>query len=333
MKKLIAIFLALACFGAVAGPNDVQVAQRNATDTGMLTRTMTIPAGGANGLMGFDGTAVLPKFFGLGQGLAVTGGVLQVTTPTGPQGPQGATGAQGAVGPTGATGPQGATGPAGFQGATGATGPQGATGDTGAVGAIGPVGAQGLIGPPGNVGAQGATGPTGPQGPTGLTGPAGPQGVKGDIGLTGAPGSAGAVGAQGVPGATGSTGPAGPSAFGAPTVRTVALATSYQCTATTKPCVFTITLQALSTISLTGTNNNEGVITIGATSAVSSGTGTNIAAYKNNLGGGLVVGLNLNITQAQAYTIAVPAGWYLAVRQTLGTALQVTSAYDQQVGN
>jgi hypothetical protein len=57
----------------------------------------------------------------LGSGFAITGGVLNVTTTTGPAGPAGPTG------PTGGTGP---TGPAGATGATGAAGPQGPPGVT-----------------------------------------------------------------------------------------------------------------------------------------------------------------------------------------------------------
>lgn len=120
-----------------------------------------------------------------------------------------------------------------------------------------------------------------------------------------------------------------PFAFGSPNVRTVSLATAYQATDPSKASVVTVTLQAQSAISLTGANNNEGTIVLGSTSAVASGTGTTIANYKNNLGGGLVVGLNLNIQTAQTYTIAMPAGWYFAVRQTTGTGLAVVSAFDQ----
>lgn len=354
MKKILAVLWLLACFGAQAGPNDIQVNQRNAADNGMLTRTMAIPAAGANGVMGFDGAAVLPKIFGLGQGLAVTGGVLQVTTPTGPQGPKGDTGAQG---PTGATGPQGATGPAGATGAqgpqgdpgptgaTGSAGPAGATGATGATGAQGATGATGAKGDigdqglPGAVGAAGPKGDIGTAGATGATGPQGPAGAKGDTGLTGpqgATGPTGATGAQGPTGATGAQGiqgPAGPSAYGVPTARTMALATAYQCTNVAKPCIFTISLKSQSAISLLGASNNEAVVTMGATPAVATGTGVDLADYINNLGGGLVVGLNLNTTQGQPFSVHVPVGWYVAIRQTVGTALQISRAYDQQVGN
>lgn len=169
-------------------------------------------------------------------------------------------------------------------------------------------------------------------------GPAGPQGPKGDPGVpgtngtNGTDGAPGATGATGSAGATGATGPAGPSAFGSPSTRTVALATAYQCATPAKPCLVTLTLQAQSAISLAGASNNEGAITLGSTNAVASGTGTNIVSYKNNLGGGLVVGLNLTSLQANSYTVAIPANWYFAVRQTAGTGLTVVSAFDQLVG-
>lgn len=120
---------------------------------------------------------------------------------------------------------------------------------------------------------------------------------------------------------------------GTPNTRTVALATAYQCTLTTRPCVVTITLQAQSAISLGGASNNEGQVVIGSTNAVASGTGTVLATYKNNLGGTLVIGLNLNSQQANTYTMVVPTGWYFAARQTAGTGLQVVSAFDQSLGN
>lgn len=118
---------------------------------------------------------------------------------------------------------------------------------------------------------------------------------------------------------------------GAPTSRTLALATAYQCTNTARSCFVVITLQSQSSISLSGTSNNEGAVTVGATNAVSSGTGTNIATYKNNLGGTLVVGLVINSLQANTYTVAVPPGWFFAVRQTAGSGLQIASAFEQSI--
>ncbi|HBP5444009.1 TPA: hypothetical protein L6B67_02590 [Pseudomonas aeruginosa] len=116
---------------------------------------------------------------------------------------------------------------------------------------------------------------------------------------------------------------------GSPTSRNVSLATAYQCTNTARPCSITITLQAQSSVSLSGASNNEGAVTIGSTSGVATGTGTNIATYKNNLGGTLVIGLNLNSQQANTYSVLLPAGWYFAVRQTAGSGLEVVSAFDQ----
>lgn len=122
-------------------------------------------------------------------------------------------------------------------------------------------------------------------------------------------------------------------AVNAPGSRTFALATAYQCTNTAKPCLLTITLQAQSSISLGGASNNEGQIVLGSTNAVASGTGTVMATYKNNLGGTLVIGLNLNSQHSNTYTIAIPAAYYVAVRQTAGSGLQVVSTLEQQIGN
>lgn len=187
-------------------------------------------------------------------------------------------------------------------------GPQGVKGDTGTAGAAGPTGPQGLAG---TTGAQGIPGVAGPTGPTGATGTTGPTGAVG---------------------ATGPAGAAGVNAFSAAAGRALSLATAYQALDPTKPAAVTITLQAQSSISLGGAVNNEGAIVMGATSAVAAGTGTTVATYKNNLGGTLVVGLNLNSTQANTYTIAVPIGYYFAIRQTAGAGLTILSAYDQAIG-
>lgn len=116
---------------------------------------------------------------------------------------------------------------------------------------------------------------------------------------------------------------------GVPSARTFSLATAYQCTVTTRPCILVITLQSTSSISLSGTSNNEGIVTVGSTPGVATGTGTNLAPYKSNLGGGLVVGLSITNQQTNSYTVIMPIGYYIAVRQTVGTGLQIASAFEQ----
>lgn len=164
---------------------------------------------------------------------------------------------------------------------------------------------------PGNIGPMGPTGPQGPQGVTGQQGP---------------------TGSQGIAGLTGATGPAGPTTVGAPNSRTLSLATAYQATDVTKPAIIEISLQASSSISLGGAVNNEGVIYLGSTSAVASGTGSAVGVYKNNLGGTLVLGLNLSNQAANTYAFGLPIGWYFAVRQTSGSGLSIVSAFDQSLG-
>jgi len=214
MKKLIALALLLPSL-ALGAANDLLMNQRNATDTGTLSRTLTIPAGGANGILGFNGVTVLPQFFTVGQGLQISSGVLSSTVLAGPQGPQGV---QGEAGPAGAKGEKGDTGLTGAAGPQGIQGVKGDTGNTGATGSQGPQGIQGLTGATGATGA--ASTVPGPQGPIGLTGATGPQGVKGDTGAQGIQGATGpqgltgatgAQGIQGIQGPTGATGPQGPS--------------------------------------------------------------------------------------------------------------------------
>lgn len=198
-------------------------------------------------------------------------------------------------------------------------GPQGATGSAGATGATGPAGSSGTTGPQGPVGNTGTTGAAGAQGPTGSTGPTGPTGTTG------------ATGATGPQGTVGNTGPAGVNAFGTPNVRTLSLSTAYQAMDPTRPAVVTVNLTSTATISLSGGATNGANVLAGATSGVASGTGSVMCVYANSNTGALTLGLNLSTISATTCTIALPAGWYFAIRTTSGT-VTITSAFDQSVG-
>lgn len=124
-----------------------------------------------------------------------------------------------------------------------------------------------------------------------------------------------------------------PVAVAGPAVRTLALATAYQAADNTAPAVITVNLSSQSSVSLGGAVNNEGEVVIGATNAVAGGTGSKIGDYKNNLGGTLILGLNLSHTQGQSFSFALPAGWYFAIRQTVGSGLTIISAFDQKLSN
>ncbi|WDY60401.1 hypothetical protein [Pseudomonas sp. PSKL.D1] len=75
MKHLIAalLLLPLLAFGAA---NDIVTSQRNATDTSSIPRTVAKPPGTQDGLMGFNGTTVLPVHWTIGQGLVISSGAL-----------------------------------------------------------------------------------------------------------------------------------------------------------------------------------------------------------------------------------------------------------------
>lgn len=110
-----------------------------------------------------------------------------------------------------------------------------------------------------------------------------------------------------------------------------ALATAYQATTNTKPTLITVNITSTSSISLTGTSNNEGAIYVGSTTGVATGTGTKIGEYKNSLGGGLVVGLTITAAQTQPYSFILPAGWYWAAVQSVGTGMSIVSAFEQSL--
>lgn len=123
--------------------------------------------------------------------------------------------------------------------------------------------------------------------------------------------------------------------IGSPINRTLALATAYRCTDITRPCKITITLQSTSSVSITsalalsGSTANEASFILGSTSAVASGTGTVMALYKNTVSATLIVGASVNDLNAQATTIEIPAGWYVAVRQTAGSGITIPVAVEQ----
>ncbi len=121
--------------------------------------------------------------------------------------------------------------------------------------------------------------------------------------------------------------------FSSPSLRTVGLATAYQANDTTKPAQITVNLTSTSSISLSGSSNNEGEVRIGPLATVASGaSGSPVGIYRNNLGGTLIVGLTLTTQSCQTVSFTLPTGWYFAIRQTSGTGLNIVSAYEQSIG-
>jgi len=120
-------------------------------------------------------------------------------------------------------------------------------------------------------------------------------------------------------------------AIGVPNTRTLALATAYQATNPAKPSIWTVNITSDATMSLSGGTTNTANVVIGSTNAVASGTGTAIGKYKNANTGALTIGLSLVQTAMNAITVALPAGWYIAIRQITGT-VSIDSAFDQAMG-
>ena len=147
-------------------------------------------------------------------------------------------------------------------------------------------------------------------------------GDKGADGINGTNGTNGANGTNGLPGVN---------AFGYPNARTVALATAYQCSDPTKPGIFTITLTSTASLSLGGGTTNTADVLVGNSSTIATTGGSAVGKYSNTITGTLVVGLGINTVANTTYTVFVPAGGYVAVRQTGGT-VSVVSAFDQSVG-
>lgn len=76
MKRLISLIILLPAL-AMAGPYDIVATQRNALDTGLApARLVTAPTGGANAVMGYNGTTNLPIHWLVGGGLGISSGSL-----------------------------------------------------------------------------------------------------------------------------------------------------------------------------------------------------------------------------------------------------------------
>lgn len=76
MNRLFALLILLPAM-AFGGPNDIVATQRNATDTGLApARLVTAPTGGANAIMGYNGTTNLPVHWLVGGGLGISSGSL-----------------------------------------------------------------------------------------------------------------------------------------------------------------------------------------------------------------------------------------------------------------
>lgn len=120
-------------------------------------------------------------------------------------------------------------------------------------------------------------------------------------------------------------------AVGAPTSRTLSLATAYQATTTAKPATIVVNLTSTAAISLSGGATNTATVVMGSTNGVAGGTGTAICNYTNSNTGTLTIGLNLSTIAGSTCSFSLPAGWYFAVRQTAGT-VTVTSAFDSTLG-
>lgn len=114
-------------------------------------------------------------------------------------------------------------------------------------------------------------------------------------------------------------------ATGSPSSRTVSLATAYQCTDTSRPCMITATMTCPLTLSLLAGATCAGEFRIGSANTVATGGGTNIAPIQRNASG--ILGLSTNDYETK--TVKVPVGWYFAIRQTTGSGMNIISVFDQ----
>lgn len=69
---------------AHAGGNDLVIVKRKPGDDGEDPVIVSKPAGGADGLVTYDGAGLTWKYLTIGSGLSVSGGALQASTPAAP---------------------------------------------------------------------------------------------------------------------------------------------------------------------------------------------------------------------------------------------------------
>jgi hypothetical protein len=131
-------------------------------------------------------------------------------------------------------------------------------------------------------------------------------------------------------GPTGSTGPAGPSTVSAPNARTLSFATAYQATDTSKPAFVNVIVDCTTTVSLGSAQANTVELIIGPTNGVASGTGTLADTFRSDLSVSIII--SLGWTGRQSLKAVIPAGYYFAVRRTVGTGMTIVSATDQSLG-
>jgi len=116
----------------------------------------------------------------------------------------------------------------------------------------------------------------------------------------------------------------------APTARSLALATAYQATSTTKPAFISVMVEATYTVTVASAQTDTMELWIGPTAAVATGSGFAIATWRSGLTGiALTIGL-ASIDRGQLAAM-LPIGWFFAVRRTAGTAAIITSAFDQSL--
>lgn len=135
---------------------------------------------------------------------------------------------------------------------------------------------------------------------------------------------------QGAVGATGSQGVAGVNAISAPNARTLAFATAYQATDTTKPAFVQVAISCTATVALGSAQTNTVELRIGSTNSVASGGGTQVDVTSTSLSVSVII--SIGWTGQQTLKANLPIGFFFAARQTAGTGCSVSSSSDQSVG-
>lgn len=135
----------------------------------------------------------------------------------------------------------------------------------------------------------------------------------------------------GIPqGAVGATGAAGVNAISAPNARTVAFATAYQATDTTKPAFVQVAISCTASVALGSPQTNTVELRIGPTNSVASGGGSQVDVFSSSLSVSVI--LTIGWTGQQMLKASLPIGYYFAPRILAGTGCTISAASDQSIG-
>lgn len=114
----------------------------------------------------------------------------------------------------------------------------------------------------------------------------------------------------------------------APILRTFAHGTAYRAQEPANSAMITVNLESIATVNNGGASDHHAEIYIGNDNTVGTAGGMMMGRYRNRLAGTSPGSISMTHRTAHSYLVALPKGWYMAIRQLAGT-VTIVSVYDQ----